>query len=416
MALSEGVQARLAYKFYASGVMASGSEPVAATAPGASGGQLLRRVSHSLNLRKNTYRSAEIRPDRQVGDFRHGGRRVEGSISGEFSPGTYFDFIEAAHRDTKVAALALSDTEFTSITSDSTTSSFTLTAGDPVSSGLRVGDVIRFTGLATAANNSRNFTITGFSGTSNRVIAVSPAPTTDAVADTAFSLARPGSATIVPASAHVSRLVAFEDHDEAIDASRLFTECRVAGYRIGMPAEGMATFETMVMGRNMQVLSGDSAPFFASPAAVTSTGIGAAANGLLMVGGTAIGVVTGIDLTFNMSAEAPSVVGQVFPPEIFLGTADVTGTINALFEDDVLIGNYLDEDEISVLVRVDAGGGDAPEAVCIYLPRIKFTGGDVQRQGEGAQPLSLPFQALRYQGSAAGVETTTIRIHDTAAT
>ncbi len=412
MALSEGVQASLRYKAYASGTLSATAEADPATAPAASGGQILRRVSHSLNLRKNTFQSSEIRDDRQVGDFRHGTKRVEGSITGEFSPGTYWDLVEAVMRGTEVAALSDSNTEFTSVAADEGDSTFTFAGGDPVSEGYRVGDIIRFASLSVAGNNSKNFTITGFSGSSNRIVAVTPAPA-DMGADSAFTITRPGRAVALPASSHVSRLFAFEDYDLATDISRLFTECRLTGMRINLPAEGMDTIELMAMGRGMTVYTGGSAPFFASPTAITSTGITAGANGLVMVNGTAVGVITGIDISLSMNAEAPSVRGQTFVPEIFLGTANVSGTVNALFEDATLINNFADEDEISLLVRSDAGDGDAPEAVTIYLPRIKFGSADVQRSGEGAQSITLPFQALRYLGSTAGIDTTTMRICDT---
>lgn len=415
MPLSEGVQSRLTYKFYASGALASNAEAVPATAPGASGGRLLRRVSHTLNLRKNTYRSNEIRPDRQTGDFRHGARRAEGSISGELSPGTYFDFQEAVLRGTKVASITDSNTEFTSVAFDNAASTSTFGGGDPVVEGYRVGDVIRFTNVSEAANNSRNFTIVAMGGTSNRTLTLNPPPTTMS-ADTSFTVTRPGAAVAIPASGHVSRLVAVEDHDEVNDLSRLFTELRATGFRLGLPAEGMATCETMLMGRNMQTLSGAAAPFFTAPTAITTTGIAAAVNGLIRVGGTTVGVITALEIAVAMEADAPGVVGQLFPPDILLGTSDVTGSITALLEDNVLLNNFINEDEISILVRLDAGAGAAPEAITIHLPRVKFTGGDVQRDGQGAQPIQLPFQALRFLGATAGVEQTTIRIHDTAAT
>lgn len=414
MALSEGVQASLRYKAYASGALSATAESDPTTAPGASGGQLLRRVTHTLNLRKNTFQSNEIRSDRQIGDFRHGNRRVEGSISGELSPGTYFDLIEAAMRGTKATALAKSNTEFTSCAADNATSKFTFAGGDPVSEGFRVGDVIRFTNLSEASNNSKNFTILSFGGTSNREVTVSPAPTSHS-ADTSFNVARPGRTIAVPSSSFVSRLFAFEDHDEATDISRLFTECRVTGFGLRMPAEGMDTIDIPVMGRGQTVYSAGSAPFFASPTAITSSGVTAGANGLVQVGGTTVGVITDIALSFAMTADAPSVRGQLFPPEIFLGRAVVTGTLSALFENATFLENFTDEDEISLLVRADAGGGDAPECISIYLPRVKLGGADVSRSGDGAQALNLPFQALRYLGAGAGIETTTIRIHDTAA-
>ena len=88
MALATGVAKQLSYK----------AESVWGTVPAAAGAQALRRVTSNLSLKKQTYQSGEIRSDYQVADFRHGVRSVEGSISGELSPGTYEDFMAAAVR------------------------------------------------------------------------------------------------------------------------------------------------------------------------------------------------------------------------------------------------------------------------------------------------------------------------------
>jgi hypothetical protein len=64
---------------------------------------------------------------------------------------------------------------------------------------------------------------------------------------------------------------------------------------------------------------------------------------------------------------------------------------------------------------VDSGSAANADAICIYLPRVKLGGADMPLSGANGQTISLPFQALRYTGSAAGRDTTTIRIHDTAA-
>jgi len=55
--------------------------------------QYLRRVTSSLNVTKETYQSNEMRADRQIADMRHGVQSVDGSISGELSPGTYEKFM-----------------------------------------------------------------------------------------------------------------------------------------------------------------------------------------------------------------------------------------------------------------------------------------------------------------------------------
>ena len=152
-----------------------------------------------------------MRTYRQIGDFRHGVKRVTGSLNGELSPGTYWDFVEAALRGTGTAAVAKSEAELTSVAADNATSKFTFGGGDPVTEGYRVGMVIRFTNLSEALNNSKNFLITGFGATSNREVTVYPAPTTMG-ADTAFNVTSVGKRVFTPASGHVSRKFAIEHY------------------------------------------------------------------------------------------------------------------------------------------------------------------------------------------------------------
>lgn len=412
MTIAEGVSVRVAYKAYAAGTMTSNAEADTATDPGAASAQILRRVASTLDLTKDTYESAEIRADRQVADFRHGVRRVAGSIQGELSPASYFPLIEASNRDTATSSVTLTEVGLTSCTA--TGSTFVFGGGDPVALGLRVGDVIRFTNLSEALNNSRNFTILSFGGTTNRTVTVTPAPTAMA-SDSAFSLSRPGKTTKVPLTGHVRRLFAFEHYSEDLDIARLFTECRVHGYRMSLPATGMATIEIPVMGRNMQVLTGGSAPYFTSPTAAGTTGIAAAVNGIIRASGSAVGVVTGIDLNAEIAGSAPAVVGQNFVPDIILGRYRLSGQVTALFESSTLLEAFLNETEVDLLVRLDASSDANSEAISIHLPRVKFGAANIPAQGEGEQVVTLPFTALLYDGSTAGVEVTTCRIHDTAA-
>lgn len=413
MSLAEGVSARIAYKFYADATIRPGSEPAPGTDPGASGAQILRRVSSSLSLSKDTYQSAEIRTDRQIGDFRHGTKRVQGNVSGELSPLTYADFFEAACRGTwSASAIADDESTFTSVAADNATSKFTLGGGNPVTEGWRVGMILRFTNLSDAANNNRNFVILAFGGANNREVTVYPAPASHS-ADTDFDVTTVGRQLIVPASGHVSRKVAVEIYNEDVDVARLFTENRLGGFNVQLPATGMSTVDFDLMGRNMQVYESGAAPFFTSPSAVTTTGLLAAVNGLLRIGGSTVAVVTAANIQMQLSASSDAVVGSDLVPEIFLGRANVTGQMTAFFENPDLIEDFINETEIEFLGFLTASNNPAAAAMTFYLPRIKLSGADLQTQGEGGQSITLPFQALRYQGAGAGIESTTIQIVDT---
>ena len=416
MSIAEGVQAQVAYKAYSSGVITSGALAVSSSDLGATGAQVLRRVSSSLKFASDTYQSNEVRIDRQIADYRLGKKSVTGSIVGEFSPGTYFDFIEAACRGTKAAAITLGPSALTSIAADNATSKFVCGGGDPIALGLRVGHILRFTNLSDSGDNTKNFLITGFGGSSNRNISVYPAPDT-MTADTTFSVATTGKSIIVPSSSFVSRKFGFEHYFSNLDIAHLFTECRVAGFKIGLPATGMSTMEIPVMGRFMAAIESASAPFFTSPTAAGTTGIFAAVNGLLQVGGSTVGVVTGLTIDMNLAPSADAVVGQNFVPEIFLGKANVTGQVTAMLQDNTLVDDFINESEISILAYLTTTSASNSPAASILLPRIKFGDAPVAVTGEGAQILTMPFQALKGTSttSSSGIEDTTIQIVDTEA-
>jgi hypothetical protein len=414
MSLAEGVQARIAYKAHSTGVITPGTSPDLSTDPGATGAQTLRRVSSSLNLTKTTYQSGEIRSDRQIADYRHGPRKVEGSVSGELSALTYQDFFEASTRGTWAAAITASESDFTSAAFDADASTVTFASGNPVTKGFRIGDLMRFANLATAGNNATNFLITGFGGTTNETVSIYPAPTTE-TADTAFTVTAFKSLEI-PSSGFVSRLFAIEEYSSDVDIARVFSECRIGGFNLKIPATGMATIEFPLMGRDMTSYESGSAPFFTSPTDVTTTNVMASVNGLLRVGGTNVAVVTGLDMSLNLSPSSDPVAGSNLVPEIFLGRANLTGNITAFFENLTLVNDFTDETEIDLLVYLTGSSDAGAQAMTFYLPRLKFGAADLPLQGEAGQTITLPFQALLYQGSAAGVPLTTLRIVDTEAT
>lgn len=409
MSLAEGVSATIVYKAYASGAITAISEDLA---PSASGAQTLRRVSTSLNLQRASYASAEIRGDRQIADMRLGVKSVTGDITGELSPATYFDFFEAVHRGTKVAAITLTEADLTSVAASG--ANLTFASGDPVALGLSVGDIIRFTGMSTAANNDNNFLITGISGTGNRVLAVLPEPTSQS-ADTVFSLSRPGATTMPPSSSFTSRKFGIEIRHEDLDISRLLTEVRVASYSLSMPATGMATVTVGFMGRDEVLETGAGSPYFTSPTAATTTTIVAAVNGRLVSDGVQIAVVTGATVNFSAAPEAANVVGQDFAAEFFLGRATVTGTLSLYLQDTSFLSGFNIETEYAIILQMDCTTAANTDSIVIYMPRVKLTSADVAVSGEGGQMVSCNFQALKYVGAGVGIPVTTIRIHDTAA-
>lgn len=417
MPLAEGVAARVVYKFYTDPTITPGSQPTSSSDPGASSAQTLRRVSCGLSLEKDTYQSAEIRADRQVGDFRHGQKRVTGSVSGELSPLTYEQLFESAMRGTWAAAVTASESDFTSVAADNATSKLTMAGGNPVTKGYRVGMGIRFTDLSEAANNAKNFIILAFGGTSNREITVYPAPA-DMGADSAFSMTSVGRSLIIPASSHVKRKLAVEVYNEDVDIARLFTELRSGGFNVQLPPTGMSTVDFEFMGRDMETYSAGGAPFFTSPTAPTTTGILAAVNGLLRVSGETVAVLTGLNIQYQMALSGPPVVGSNLPPEIFQGRSLVSGQMTAMFDDVDLIDDFRNESEIELLAYLTTTSAVNSPAMTFYVPRIKLGGANLPAEGEAEQIITIPWTGLKYEqaASVAGIEPTTLQIWDSEVT
>jgi hypothetical protein len=393
MALQSSVNVTLAY----------GIESALGT-PSIAAGQLLRRVSSTLSTTKDAFTSNEVRPDQQISDMRHGMRRVAGGFEGELSLQSYDDFLEALLRGTWASGLTASDTDFTSFTASAQSSTFIFSGGNPVTKGLRVGDVFRFTS-GGGTNADTNFRIVAFGGTSNRTVTVHPAPATIGTAVTTFGLAVQGKKLVCGLT---SRSFTIEQLQSEIDITERFTGCRINSGSFALPPNGLATVSWDIMGQDGAVLSQANAPFFASPTSAPATGIFAGVSGSLRLAGAERGVVTNVDFQITNNCSMQPVVGRNTAPEIFYGRIVVTGNVSAYLEDDSLIATFLDEDEVELLTQMDLPGTQPVDFMTFHFPRIKLQGVSKTIGPDGGVIATFPFQALL--PTATDVDTSTVVI------
>jgi hypothetical protein len=139
MPIAKGISKQVAIK----------KESTWGTLAGASGARYLRRVTSAFNLTKETYQSDEIRTDYQMADYRHGVRSAEGSISAEFSPGSYSDLFAAALARDFTSGVAITGAAINTAAGAGSTYTLTRGAGSYFSDGFRVGDVVRITVIAS---------------------------------------------------------------------------------------------------------------------------------------------------------------------------------------------------------------------------------------------------------------------------
>lgn len=386
MTLQSNVNVTLAYK----------AETTFGVAPtGDSGGQLIRRVSSSLALTKDAITSNEVRADQQISDIRHGTRRVGGGIESELSTESYDDFLEALLRGTWEDGVSIDEVDLTSVTA--TGSTFIFAAGDPVDLGLKVGDVVRFANLSVTANNAKNFRITGFGGTSNRTVSVTPAPTAIGTADTEFTVAVQGKKLV---NGVEKRSFAIEQRMADIDLSELFTGVRIGAGNFNLQPNAMATVSFDLQGKDGSVLTGSSSPYFVAPAAQTNTGVLAGISGAIRLAGQEQAIITALSFSVSNNLNSQPVVGAVVVPDIFYGRSVVTGTVSAFIENADLIDVFLNEEEVDLVTVLEAAGTTPQAFLSFSFQRVKLNGVQKTIGPEGGVIATFPFQALLKTGGA----------------
>ena len=407
MAIATGIAKKLAFK----------KETTAGSFPGVTtGAQYLRRVTSDLNLVKDTFQSNEIRTDYQIGDFRHGARKVEGSINGELACRSYQNLMAAALRASQTWTVAKTTGAQTNITAAVTVSpegTFTRAAGSYITDGFRIGDILRWTGWATTGvnNNARNFLVTNLTATVMTGIfldgtAVAAKASGDSVTATGYK------SIIVPTTGHADDSFSIEHWHSDISISEAFLGCKVNSCQIALPASGLATINFGFMGMN--ILTG-AAQAYTSPTSVeNSTGILAAVNGALYVGTTKVATVTAMNINIAGGMSSTPVVGTNAVPAIFPGRVNVTGDISAYFETGTMRDLFINETKTTLVMALAEGSGATDNVMCITIPQVKF-GGSSKNDGEAGIVQQMPFQAI-VAASVTGHDDTTIRIVDVAAT
>lgn len=386
------------------------------TLPSAGSAQRLRRVTSDLNLVKDTYQSGEIRSDYQVSDFRHGARRVEGTINGELSPGTYEDFIATAVRRLFTAVAAITGASIT-IAGSGPTYTLTRAAGSWLTDGVKVGQAGRLTaGSFNAANINKNLFHLSVTAT---VLTVMPVNGVALVAEGPIGSATytiPGKISFAPSTGHTDESYAIEHNYSDLDESELFVGLKINQADFTLPPTGIATVGWQFLGRDMSSVSGGSAPYYTTPAAETTSGVLAAVNGLLIAQGGAIASVTGLNFSIKGGMVGEPVVGSNVFPDIAEGRITVDGQLTALFESVTMRDYFVNETEVALAMVLATGSSAVAEFLTFTLPRIKF-GGSAKDDGEKNIVQTMPFTALYNGTGGAGVqhEQSTIAVQDSLA-
>lgn len=398
MTIGTGIGRRIAFK----------EESTPGTFAGASGAQVLRRVTCGLNMTKAELQSQELRDDYQIATSRHGMRRIEGPFEGELSFGTYQSFFEAAMRK---AAAAVSNITGLTLTVAASGSNYTVTrgAGSWISDGVRIGMVVRVTAGLAAGSLSKNLLVVALTATVMTVYVLNGYTLTAEGPLGSCTVTVPGKHIIVPSSGHIDRAYSIEDlqNDLSPVISKTFLGVRVASMAISLQPGGLAKVNMNFLGVDMLL---DDAEAFSSPTSAGTSAAAAAVSGALLLDGVVYPVVTGFNFTINGGHSVGEVVGSDITPDVFEGPVLVDGQLSAYLQDNTLLAAFDAETEARLSVTLLAGSEGNCEFVQFSFPRIKVNGAS-NDDGPKAVVQTVPVRMLKKE-TATGYDSTTLMVQD----
>lgn len=343
------------------------------TAASGASGQLIRRETATFNLQKDTYSANEINPHQQHTGAKHGIAQINASLNGLLSPATYKDHLASLLRKDMVATADITGMSITV----AGTGPYTLTraAGDFLADGVKIGDVVRLTaGSFDAANSNKNLLVTGVTATVATVVVVNGSTLTAEGPIASATLSVPGKKSWVPTTGHTNDYYTWEEWYGDGSKSRTYADCQTGKADIALPGTGNGTIALTVMGLsrtkgNSRVLT--------SPTAVTSSEILAAVNGLILVGGTAYGSVTGLNISIDGQMQfGEAVIGSNIRSDIVKGDVKVSGSFTAVKQSETL-SDFLDNENATSIIAVVTENDDADaDFITFVMSRVKILSDD----------------------------------------
>lgn len=341
----------------------------------------VRYTGESLHQEIDSVISQEIRADRQIVDFLRTGLRAAGDMNWEMSYGAHDDLLEAALLSTPWGA------EDTVI---SASANVTFTAPDTVT--LTIG------AWTTTPTAGEWIEIVDSQANSGKARVVSATTTTITIAGQTLVTQSGGTVSIfqlasITAGTTFITYNAEKEHEDLATVFQQFAGLAIDRKTLSVTADGIITGSFGFLGRKQQN---------AAASLGSGANTAAAANGVmtgvddvaLTLEGLAAYDITAFTLELRNNLRARLQVGTLGAISIGTGTINLTGTLNAYFEDVARLDKYLNFTEsgiAQVLQDVDGNG------YIFDIPAVKYSLGQANVGGINQDVLTeLTWQAFRH--------------------
>lgn len=351
----------------------------------------IRHTGCTLGVQRGSLQSEELRPDRQIADFRLGAISVAGDLNTELSFESFDDFLEAVLMGTWAPKATKAAITLSAANADD---SFNDSGNGFITAGFQVGDVIQTTGFATPANNGTWIIASVAAG---KITVTLPGGGAAAIVDEAAGASvTVETATKVLKAGTVRRSFSILRHFTDIAATgdgepyHLFNGVEFNTLALAVNPTAIVTANFGTLGRQ-GVEPSNTPPAGATFAEAPDTAPLDAFTGALMSGVTVVGEVTEFSINLENGLEVRNVVGSKFTLRPSVGRSNLTGNATVYFEDSTFIKKFLNEENTSLSIELPDGEGNS---YVFTVPRFKFTGGQPDVSGQGSITLAMPFQGI----------------------
>ncbi len=329
--------------------------------------------------KKDTVSSATIRSDRNTDTLAEVGAGAEGEVNFELRNSDYLPFIEAA--------LGNLFTTF-SYTGGGSAGNLQFTGNDIVGPAstwntLVVGQYIKITGSASNANDG--------------VRKVTAKTSTNLTCDGSAFTAQNSSTAVITGKVvrNGTTKMSFLLEKRFLDISKFqyFKGMRVGQMRMNVASKQVITGSFSFMGAE-GIPSATTIGNASSTAKSSDQIINATTNiGSLYEGGSALTTgIKSIDFTVNNNLRALDGIGSRGPLDINQGSMMIDGTMQAYFEDIVLLNKFYNHTSSSFSMRLTDAGG---KIMIVTFPKLYYSDGNPPAGGINTDVLlPLKFQAI----------------------
>jgi hypothetical protein len=353
-----------------------------------------RNTGTTLALAKDTFQSGEIVPTRQIKDFRHGNKRVEGDASFELSADSYDLWLEALLQGTWASDVLKAGT---------TQRSFSVARlYEDVGQMFLFDGVMANTMTLSVPINAMvtgTFGIVGQSGASvSHVMWVEPGGTIE-IGDEFVLSDKDGNELVsftatagTVANVTAGLVSAWNASTNAICAKYTAADQTT---HLTLTADAAGTWyevvpSTVDVGTPAETLIVTHSPARPATSAPTTEPFDSF-TGTIDEGGSSIGVVTEIELSVDNGLDPAHVLMDDEVITLINGRSNITGTLTVYLEDASLINKFVDETESSLEFQLQDPDANT---LTFLLPKIKYGSAEHPVADEGAVFVTLPFQAL----------------------